>query len=125
MVLMISLTERRSRSHPHTPPHSMPPAAPQMSVAVTAAGRDQPSSCIPSAAATSAPITSWPSAPIFQSPPWKATDTAKLVKINGVVLTSVYSRMDVRVYAKAIRNGQASHALSQEEERVLREVAAR
>jgi len=44
---------------------------------------------------------------------------------DGVVLTSVYSRMDVRVYAKAIRNGQASHALSKEEERALREVAAR
>jgi hypothetical protein len=44
---------------------------------------------------------------------------------DGVVLTSVYSRMDVRVYAKAIHNGQASHALSKEEERALREVAAR
>jgi hypothetical protein len=39
---------------------------------------------------------------------------------NGVVLTSVYSRLDVRVYAKAIRNGQASHALSEEEARALR-----
>jgi hypothetical protein len=39
---------------------------------------------------------------------------------NGVVLTSVYSRLDVRVYAKAIRNGQASHALSEEEVRALR-----
>jgi hypothetical protein len=44
---------------------------------------------------------------------------------DGVVLTSVYSRMDVRVYAKAIRNGQASHALSEEERRALRTVAAR
>lgn len=40
---------------------------------------------------------------------------------NGVVLTSVYSRLDVRVYAKAIRNGQASHTLSEEETRALRE----
>jgi len=39
---------------------------------------------------------------------------------NGIVLTSVYSRLDVRVYAKAIRNGQASHALSEEEARALR-----
>ena len=44
---------------------------------------------------------------------------------NGVVLTSVYSRMDVRVYAKAIQDGRASHALSDEESRVLRESVAR
>ncbi len=43
---------------------------------------------------------------------------------DGVVLTSVYSRMDVRVYAKAIAGGQASHALSREEERALRECIA-
>lgn len=34
---------------------------------------------------------------------------------NGIVLTSVYSRTDVRVYAKAIRRGQPSHPLSEEE----------
>lgn len=39
---------------------------------------------------------------------------------DGILLTSVYSRMDVRVYAKSIRNGRASHTLSAEEERVLR-----
>jgi hypothetical protein len=33
--------------------------------------------------------------------------------------------MDVRVYAKAIRKGQASHTLSQEEEQALRQVVAR
>lgn len=42
---------------------------------------------------------------------------------DGVVITSVYSRLDVRVYCKAIRNGRASHALSGEEERALRETA--
>ena len=40
---------------------------------------------------------------------------------NGVVLTSVYSRMDIRVYAKSIANGTASHPLSEEEEQALRE----
>ena len=40
---------------------------------------------------------------------------------NGVILTSVYSRMDVRVYAKAIRGGKPSHSLSDEELRALRE----
>jgi ABC-type Na+ efflux pump permease subunit len=44
---------------------------------------------------------------------------------DGIVLTSVYSRSDVRVYAKSIENGRSSHALSQEEERALREVVAR
>jgi len=44
---------------------------------------------------------------------------------SGLVLTSVYSRSDVRVYAKSIRDGRASHALSQEEERLLRETASR
>jgi Protein of unknown function (DUF4446) len=40
---------------------------------------------------------------------------------NGVVLTSVYSRMDIRVYAKSISNGTASHPLSEEEEQALRD----
>lgn len=39
---------------------------------------------------------------------------------SGLVLTSVYSRSDVRVYAKSIQDGRASHALSQDEERLLR-----
>ncbi len=41
---------------------------------------------------------------------------------DGLVLTSVYSRMDIRVYAKAIQDGRPSHTLSQEEERLLREL---
>ena len=32
-------------------------------------------------------------------------------KGDGIVLTSVYSRMDVRVYAKAIQNGKPSHII--------------
>jgi hypothetical protein len=39
---------------------------------------------------------------------------------DGVVVTSVYSRLDNRVYAKEIRGGRASRTLSQEEERALR-----
>lgn len=42
---------------------------------------------------------------------------------NGVVITSVYSRMDVRVYAKPILNGRTTHNLSREEERAIRELA--
>lgn len=34
---------------------------------------------------------------------------------NGIVLSSVYGRSDMRVYAKAVRNGQPSHPLSREE----------
>lgn len=43
---------------------------------------------------------------------------------DGIVLTSVYSRLEIRVYAKAIRNGRASHPLSDEEARVLKDAAA-
>ncbi len=39
---------------------------------------------------------------------------------NGMILTSVYSRSDVRVYAKAIRRGQPSHPLSEEELQAMR-----
>lgn len=39
---------------------------------------------------------------------------------NGMVLTSVYSRSDVRVYAKAIRRGQPSHPMSEEELQAMR-----
>jgi hypothetical protein len=42
---------------------------------------------------------------------------------DGLVLTSVYSRMEIRVYAKAIRNGRSSHPLSEEETRVLKDMA--
>jgi len=38
---------------------------------------------------------------------------------NGIVVSSVYSRSDVRVYAKAIHGGQPSHPLSHEEERAI------
>lgn len=40
---------------------------------------------------------------------------------NGIILTSVYSRSDVRVYAKAVRQGQPSHPLSEEELQALRD----
>jgi len=39
---------------------------------------------------------------------------------NGVALSSVYSRADVRVYGKSIRAGRPSHPLTQEEERALK-----
>jgi hypothetical protein len=42
---------------------------------------------------------------------------------DGIVLTSVYSRMEIRVYAKAIRNGRSSHPLSEEETRVVKDAA--
>lgn len=38
---------------------------------------------------------------------------------NGIVLSSVYSRSDVRVYAKAIHDGQPSHPLSREEAQAM------
>lgn len=38
---------------------------------------------------------------------------------SGVAFSSVYSRTDVRVYAKEIRNGQPAHALTREEEQAM------
>lgn len=42
-------------------------------------------------------------------------------KGNGVVLSGVHSRNDVRVYAKAVYDGHSSHGLSEEEKRALQE----
>jgi hypothetical protein len=38
---------------------------------------------------------------------------------NGVSLSSVYSRSDVRVYAKAIKKGEAGHKLTEEEQKAM------
>ena len=42
---------------------------------------------------------------------------------DGLILTGIHSRTEMRVYAKTIRNGHASHQLSEEEERALRGAA--
>ncbi len=38
---------------------------------------------------------------------------------DGVLLSSIYTRQDVRIYAKAVTAGQASHTLSAEERKAL------
>jgi hypothetical protein len=38
---------------------------------------------------------------------------------NGVILSSIYTRQDVRMYAKSVTGGQASHTLSKEEKQAL------
>ena len=43
---------------------------------------------------------------------------------NGVVISSLYTREGVRVYAKEIRNGASKHQLSDEERSVLEEAKA-
>ena len=45
-------------------------------------------------------------------------------KGDGVVVSSVYGRSEVRVYSKSVSNGRASHALSQEEQQALREAGS-
>lgn len=40
-------------------------------------------------------------------------------KGDGLILSSAYSRQDVRVYAKTIKNGKPSHSLSREEAQVV------
>lgn len=42
---------------------------------------------------------------------------------NGVALSSIYSRNDVRVYAKAINNGAGAHKLTDEEQRAISQAA--
>ena len=44
---------------------------------------------------------------------------------DGVVLTSVFSRMDIRVYAKAVKGGRASHPLSGEEAQAIRDASTK
>jgi hypothetical protein len=38
---------------------------------------------------------------------------------TGLALSSVYSRHDVRIYAKSLRNGDSSHPLTSEEQKAL------
>src|SRR5437763_835706 len=38
---------------------------------------------------------------------------------NGVSFSSVYSRNDVRVYAKAIKNGSGAYKLTEEEQKAM------
>ncbi len=45
-------------------------------------------------------------------------------KGNGMVLTSLYSRSEMRVYAKTIQDGRASHNLSDEEKRAIQEAVS-
>lgn len=44
---------------------------------------------------------------------------------NGVALSGVYSRRDVRVYAKGIENGRASHPMTREEQQALEQALGR
>lgn len=43
---------------------------------------------------------------------------------SGIALSSVYSRADVRVYAKAIHDGRPSHPLTQEEGQAMAQAEA-
>ena len=38
---------------------------------------------------------------------------------DGILLSSIYTRQDVRIYAKSVNRGQASHNLSDEERQAL------
>ncbi len=40
---------------------------------------------------------------------------------NGLVLSSLYTREGVRVYAKEVQRGSSKHPLSEEEQKVLRQ----
>src|SRR5579875_906191 len=89
MVLMISLTANRARSHPHSAPATAPAAVPAPSTTAIAGGRGHCARCTPQAAAASAPNSNCPSAPIFHNAPENAALTARPVKTNGVAFTRV------------------------------------
>src|SRR5581483_5568260 len=89
IVLMTSLVSRRARSHPQMPPHTAPPAAPTAIISVIASGRGHPPRYGPTAPAAIAPMTSWPSAPMFHSAAENETEIASPVKISGVARTTV------------------------------------
>src|SRR5260370_10341365 len=89
IVLITSLTSRRARSHPASPPQSAPPSAPAPRMITIASGCGQSPSDGPIAPAAIAPIVSCPSPPIFQSAPENAIDTASPVKTSGVAFTIV------------------------------------
>src|SRR5271170_715073 len=88
MVLITSLVPRRARSHPQMALHQAPPIAPAIKTIVSASGRGHPPRNGPTAPAAMAPITNWPSAPIFQSAAENATEIASPVNTSGVAFTS-------------------------------------
>src|SRR6266542_1887495 len=90
-VEMISFIPANARSAPGISAHAAPPAMPrsQRPGSITARGSDGIVSA--SQLAARAPTTSWPSAPMFQSPIVKARATASPVRMSGIALINVCS----------------------------------
>ncbi len=88
MVLMTSLVSRRARNHPQMPLQAAPPSAPAIRMIAIASGLGHPARKGPTAPAAIAPITNWPSAPMFHSAAENATEIARPVNTSGVAFTS-------------------------------------
>ena len=85
MVVMTTWLPRYACSQPGTAAQAMPKSAPPQAISgnSTQAGR----MCAPHSATSpvpSPPSTAWPSPPMLNSPPWKATATASPVKMKVV-----------------------------------------
>ena len=91
IVVITSCAPVRALRIPAIEPHAAPPANPAATASGRwiAAGRSQVK---PTQPAHVAPITSWPAAPMLNSPARKATATDRPVSASGVASTSVRPR---------------------------------
>src|ERR1700694_449494 len=88
IVVITSLAPWRARSQPAMNAHAAPPAAPAAKHNAISIGGGR-CRAAPATAAHKAPMTSWPSAPILNSPARKAIATPSPVNSNIVVCVSV------------------------------------
>jgi hypothetical protein len=84
MVVMTVWLPRQACSAPGTAPHAAEGRrASTISGSISQAG-SQPSSASAARPAPSPPMMAWPSPPMLNSPPWKASATARPVKTKVV-----------------------------------------
>src|SRR6185437_10697798 len=89
IVLITSSTPNRVRRNAAIPAQQPPPIAPTKSASGNTAQPSPLPHARPTAAAAAAPMSSWPSAPMFHTPARNATATARPVNTSGVARTSV------------------------------------
>ncbi len=89
IVVTISLIPHRARRIAGIAVHRAPATHPATSAITHTAGREVASNQVPATAAASAPIRTWPSIPMFQSPALAATNTASPAINSGVARTRI------------------------------------
>ena len=88
IVVTTSWAPRHALSAPGMNPQAAPPSAPANRAATIAIGKGNPG-IVPTRAAQNAPTSSWPLAPMLNSPARNANATDKPAKISGVAELSV------------------------------------